>query len=821
MDIDGYLKQYVSSYYIVLALCIGILYFFNLPKAKRNKQIGVAKFFLISTALVFVCLFAGYATRNSSSLKDSIFSNFVNPRTEFYEICVCAILFFGAIKKFLNKISTNSNSNAEITPRKSMYVEYKTVDTPSKLEKFFYDKDKGVGRRRLVGKIALVISVSLCIIYALRPILISFLQLEIVFSTVGLLLVIISLLELFYSLNGEEEAPVVEKKPDVPVTNLLQIALNTIIKLKTSENLNLNNQMIGSNKVILNGSSALVCEVTNSNEIREITLKVMNTAFFEKKRVLVVSLNNKKAQESHTRLSYYNKEYDGKLIIKLLSEDDKLFDSVAEIYVTAIENCFGNIKLLSEIDTIIFEDYGELLMKKLELLRALGGIMKMGNSKLNFVVLTYNFLGIEATLKSLLYVNTVNYYCTETKQQPDEVDINVYEGSPTLITTKAFGNPLKNIGSLVPLGLLGAKYSPDRILFISQNEPVNFELNELNSIRNLYEKNIENVDLKVLSDKKEICSNAKNLRYFKRNWIVSDDKSNLYEKIYKLSLINGRNNSINIASEKYLLRDYMINTYGSHKSMIKEYLPYVPYEVNSGKVVLYNLLLQLSNYGVKESVIYNIFNENDIKIEVIDGNNIKYIANCLNDFIEKEFDTKIDGVTTHLKVSSMNITIKSQDAKSINKHLLTLVLVKGFGDTDAYMALITSRKVSGKDKVLQVLRDYILRWKIEENFKFKKQQYGLEKIKVRRYKRIQTLNNLLSMVMVINNIINLKALGKTLRKEINQIRKNIHMWLYRLTDGIKKIIKIISSEIMQRLYPKRQPRRRDLFTVMHVPFRMA
>ena len=186
-----------------------------------------------------------------------------------------------------------------------------------------------------------------------------------------------------------------------------------------------------------------------------------------------------------------------------------------------------------------------------------------------------------------------------------------------------------------------------------------------------------------------------------------------------------------------------------------------------------------------------------------------------------KFDTKIDGVTTHLKVSSMNITIKSQDAKSINKHLLTLVLVKGFGDTDAYMALITSRKVSGKDKVLQVLRDYILRWKIEENFKFKKQQYGLEKIKVRRYKRIQTLNNLLSMVMVINNIINLKVLGKTLRKEINQIRKNIHMWLYRLTDGIKKIIKIISSEIMQRLYPKRQPRRRDLFTVMHVPFRMA
>jgi hypothetical protein len=141
-----------------------------------------------------------------------------------------------------------------------------------------------------------------------------------------------------------------------------------------------------------------------------------------------------------------------------------------------------------------------------------------------------------------------------------------------------------------------------------------------------------------------------------------------------------------------------------------------------------------------------------------------------------KFDTKIDGETTHLKVSSINITIKSNDAKNIHKHLLTLLLVKGFGETDAYMALITSRKVCGKDKVLQVLRDYILRWKIEENFKFKKQQYGLEAIKVRKYKRIQVLNKILSIIMAFNNIVNLKALGKTLRKKIKP-HKNKHPYV--------------------------------------------
>lgn len=172
-------------------------------------------------------------------------------------------------------------------------------------------------------------------------------------------------------------------------------------------------------------------------------------------------------------------------------------------------------------------------------------------------------------------------------------------------------------------------------------------------------------------------------------------------------------------------------------------------------------------------------------------------------------------------MSSVNIVIKNGDAKNIEKHHLQLIIIKGFGGTDAYMALITSRNISGKDKALQVVQDYILRWKIEKNFKFKKQQYGLEKIKVRKYNRMQVLCNLLSKILIFNNIINLKAIGKTIRKIKNQIRNEVKIWLYRLSDGIKEIIGIMTTKIMLKLYPKRQPRTRNLFTVMKVPFRMA
>ncbi len=177
-----------------------------------------------------------------------------------------------------------------------------------------------------------------------------------------------------------------------------------------------------------------------------------------------------------------------------------------------------------------------------------------------------------------------------------------------------------------------------------------------------------------------------------------------------------------------------------------------------------------------------------------------------------------------LKVYAVQIRIKKREAKELAKKSITLIIVKGFCQdkrtlNEAYMALITSKKVSGKTEVIQVVKDYLMRWRIEENFKYKKQQYKIEKIMVRRYKRIQAINTLLSYVMFFNNVINLKAIGSTIRKEKLHIKNEVKFWLYRISEGIKKIISFFSNEIMKILYPKRQKRRRDLWTVMGVSFR--
>ena len=111
-----------------------------------------------------------------------------------------------------------------------------------------------------------------------------------------------------------------------------------------------------------------------------------------------------------------------------------------------------------------------------------------------------------------------------------------------------------------------------------------------------------------------------------------------------------------------------------------------------------------------------------------------------------------------------------------------------------------------------------LRWKIEEFFKYKKQQFNLEKIKIRKYRRLKAMNRILTISMFLSNIINIKDIGNIIKLEKRQIRKHVAFKLYKVSEGIKKIFKITRQKLMDILYPKPLPRRRDLFTVCGLRF---
>ena len=76
-----------------------------------------------------------------------------------------------------------------------------------------------------------------------------------------------------------------------------------------------------------------------------------------------------------------------------------------------------------------------------------------------------------------------------------------------------------------------------------------------------------------------------------------------------------------------------------------------------------------------------------------------------------------------------------------------LVIIKSSEFPNSPMMLLTNLKPENDEFTKIVNKVYIARWKIEEYFKFKKQQFKFEKLLVRTLNSIRTLNMFLSIVI--------------------------------------------------------------------------
>ena len=79
---------------------------------------------------------------------------------------------------------------------------------------------------------------------------------------------------------------------------------------------------------------------------------------------------------------------------------------------------------------------------------------------------------------------------------------------------------------------------------------------------------------------------------------------------------------------------------------------------------------------------------------------------------------------------------------------LTLVIVYREDEHNDPMYLLTDIDVKNKEDVIKIAKIYMLRWRIEEYFRAKKQNYDFENFRVRSLNAINNLNLLLSVVML-------------------------------------------------------------------------
>ena len=135
---------------------------------------------------------------------------------------------------------------------------------------------------------------------------------------------------------------------------------------------------------------------------------------------------------------------------------------------------------------------------------------------------------------------------------------------------------------------------------------------------------------------------------------------------------------------------------------------------------------------------------------------------------------------------------------------LNLVICHGFGYDP--MLLITNLKSDDPRLAVTVTKVYLMRWKIEEYYGFKKQQFAFEDFRVRSLKSIRNLNLLLTIAIGRIGILSEKSAEKPVVMNLIHISKRINkapkFKLYAIADGLFAVLAASKTGILSIMKKK-------------------
>lgn len=237
-----------------------------------------------------------------------------------------------------------------------------------------------------------------------------------------------------------------------------------------------------------------------------------------------------------------------------------------------------------------------------------------------------------------------------------------------------------------------------------------------------------------------------------------------------------------------------------HSSTQKEYISNnnITYEgLNSVVTLLNERNLQgtfVLDRGYDSNDIFNyFFNKNQHFVIRLTEKRKIYYKHRWN-----KITTLRDGYKGKLKFNIMFQNVEKECLISVIKAQITaskkwinIFFVYGLSDTP--MMLASNIPIKSKEDALKVARLYFRRWRIEEYFKFKKQEYNFENFRVRSLKSINNLNLLLTYTIGFIALM-CEKLGKNMFaqeiiKESKSLKDKVYLWFYQMARGIYNILK--------------------------------
>jgi hypothetical protein len=163
--------------------------------------------------------------------------------------------------------------------------------------------------------------------------------------------------------------------------------------------------------------------------------------------------------------------------------------------------------------------------------------------------------------------------------------------------------------------------------------------------------------------------------------------------------------------------------------------------------------------------------------------NILKLANRFKGKYCLQFKRK-NGLTADCKISIVPINLPCRPDDDLN-----LVVCFGFGNTP--LMLITNLKSDDDRLCVTVVKVYLMRWRIEEFYGFKKQQFAFEDFRVRSMASIRNLDLLLTVAIGYIGMMSEKADERATTAEVIAISKRIYgvnkFLFYAIADGLRAV----------------------------------
>ena len=185
---------------------------------------------------------------------------------------------------------------------------------------------------------------------------------------------------------------------------------------------------------------------------------------------------------------------------------------------------------------------------------------------------------------------------------------------------------------------------------------------------------------------------------------------------------------------------------------------------------------------------------------------------CKNQF-ERDVEVEREGYreVRHLKLGSLEVRISERGEKR-----LWLVVIRGFGK-EPIMLLTNVAPEPGKQHAVWISDVYLTRWKCEEAYRFIKQSYNLEDVRVRSYVALRNTYALVHAVfyfvsVVIGTRAKLSLIFKRVCEKAKRFFEIASFFQYAVSDGIQRVL--FAARTVFRAAPKNDetPQRAFEFT---------